>query len=55
VLPTWGASGSTGSFLYYSQDLDLYIGGTVNSSSSNMTPFLLMAGVISAVSGRDNS
>lgn len=55
VLPTWGASGSTGSFLYYSQDLDLYIAGTVNSSSSDMTPFLLMAGVIGAVSGNDNS
>jgi D-alanyl-D-alanine carboxypeptidase len=28
--PLWGHSGSTGSFLYYSEDLNLYIAGTVD-------------------------
>ena len=55
VIPTWGATGSTGSFLYYSQDLDLYIAGTVDSASSDMTPFVLMAGAMSLVSGDDHS
>jgi len=58
VVPTWGATGSTGSFLYYSQDLDLYIAGTVDSASSGMTgmtPFFLMAGAMSLVSGNDHS
>jgi D-alanyl-D-alanine carboxypeptidase len=55
VLPTWGASGSTGSFLYYSQPLDLYIAGTVDSASSDTTPFLLMGGAMSLVSGHEHS
>ena len=55
VVPTWGASGSTGSFLYYSQPLDLYLAGTVDSASSSMTPFFLMAGAMSLVSGNDHS
>jgi CubicO group peptidase (beta-lactamase class C family) len=55
VVPTWGATGSTGSFLYYSQDLDLYIAGTVDSASSDMTPFFLMVGAMSLVSGNDHS
>ena len=57
VVPTWGATGSTGSFLYYSQDLDLYMAGTVDSANSSisMTPFFLMAGAMSLVSGNDHS
>ena len=55
VVPTWGATGSTGSFLYYSQPLDLYLAGTVDSASSSMTPFFLMAGAMSLVSGNDHS
>ena len=58
VVPTWGASGSTGSFLYYPQDLDLYIAGTVDSANSGMTgmtPFFLMAGAMSLVSGNEHS
>jgi D-alanyl-D-alanine carboxypeptidase len=54
VVPTWGATGSTGSFLYYSQPLDLYIAGTVDSASSVMTSFFLMAGAMSLVSGNDH-
>ena len=55
VVPAWGATGSTGSFLYYSQPLDLYIAGTVDSASSVMTTFFLMAGAMSLVSGNDHS
>jgi len=54
VVPTWGATGSTGSFLYYSQPLDLYIAGTVDSASSVMMSFFLMAGAMSLVSGNDH-
>jgi D-alanyl-D-alanine carboxypeptidase len=42
VEPTWGASGSTGSFLYYSAAHDVYLAGSVNSTSSIFTPFVLM-------------
>jgi len=55
VVPTWGATGSTGSFLYYSQDRDLYIAGTVDSASSDITPFVLMAGAMSLVRGNEHS
>ena len=54
VLPTWGATGSTGSFLYYSRDLDLFMAGTINSASSEMAPFVLMAGVMRLVGGHDD-
>jgi D-alanyl-D-alanine carboxypeptidase len=54
VVPTWGASGSTGSFLYYSQPLDLYLAGTVDSAGSGMMTFVLMAGAMSLVSGNDH-
>jgi D-alanyl-D-alanine carboxypeptidase len=54
VVPSWGASGSTGSFLYYSQPLDLYMAGTVDSASSTMMTFFLMAGAMSLVSGNDH-
>jgi D-alanyl-D-alanine carboxypeptidase len=40
--PLWGHSGSTGSFLYYSPDLDLYLAGTIDQTESRRTPFLLM-------------
>jgi len=54
LVPTWGASGSTGSFLYYSQPLDLYIAGTVDSADHGMMTFVLMAGAMSLVSGNDH-
>ncbi len=40
--PLWGNSGSTGSFLYYSADLDLYLAGTIDQTESKMKPFSLM-------------
>jgi len=44
--PLWGHSGSSGSFLYYSDDFDLYMAGTVNSVDSTTKPFTLMRGVM---------
>jgi len=44
--PLWGHSGSTGSFLYYSSDLDLYMAGTVDQTRARVQPFLLMLRVM---------
>ena len=49
IPPLWGHSGSTGSFLYYSRDLDLYLAGTIDQVESRIKPFLLMGKVITAV------
>jgi D-alanyl-D-alanine carboxypeptidase len=46
VTPTWGASGSTNSFLYYSKDRDLYLAGSVNSTGSFATPYILMGAAL---------
>jgi len=42
VPPIWGHSGSTGSFLYYSEDLNLYMAGSINQVDSKIKPFRLM-------------
>jgi D-alanyl-D-alanine carboxypeptidase len=47
--PLWGHSGSTGSFLYYSRDYDLYLAGTLNQTAVQRKPFLLMLKAIKAV------
>jgi len=39
LAPLWGHSGSTGSFLYYSEDLDIYIAGSLNNADSDTKPF----------------
>ena len=46
VMPSWVAGGSTGSVLYYSADRDLYLAGTVNSTSSSLTPYILIGAVM---------
>ena len=46
LTPLWGHSGSTGSFLYYSEDRDLYVAGTINSVGSNIKPFILIGDVL---------
>jgi CubicO group peptidase (beta-lactamase class C family) len=46
LTPLWGHSGSTGSFLYYSEDLDLYMAGTIDNVGSNTKPFMLMRNVM---------
>ncbi|MBN1439718.1 MAG: beta-lactamase family protein [Anaerolineales bacterium] len=47
--PVWGHSGSNGSFLYYSEELDLYVAGTINQTEDRMTPFMLMADAMQAM------
>ena len=49
VQPLWGHSGSTGSFLYYSEDLDLYMAGTINQTESQSKPFVLLIKAIRLV------
>ena len=45
----WGHSGSTEAFLYYADDLDLYMAGTLDQTDSRVAPFLLMRRVMLAV------
>lgn len=47
--PLWGHSGSTGSFLYYAPDLDLYMAGTIDQTESKVKPFVLMLRVMRAI------
>jgi len=49
MRPLWGHSGSTGSFLYYSNDLDLYIAGTIDQVESPSKPFKLMSMVMKVI------
>jgi D-alanyl-D-alanine carboxypeptidase len=44
----WGATGSTGSFLYYAQDLDLYMAGTTDQVNDKFTPIMVMIKVMKA-------
>lgn len=53
--PLWGHSGSTGSFLYYCEDADLYLAGTVDQADSRVKPFFLMYKAINAVRSRNKS
>jgi D-alanyl-D-alanine carboxypeptidase len=48
VSPLWGHSGSTGSFLYYSEDQNLYLAGSINQVGSKIKPFILMVKVMRA-------
>jgi D-alanyl-D-alanine carboxypeptidase len=52
VPPMWGHSGSTGSFLYYSEDLNLYMAGTVDQVESKTRPFGLMLRAMKAVQSK---
>ena len=52
VAPLWGHSGSTGSFLYYSEDLNLYMAGSVNQVDSKSKPFRLMLRVMKAIQSK---
>jgi D-alanyl-D-alanine carboxypeptidase len=52
VPPLWGHSGSTGSFLYYSEDLNLYLAGTIDQTESQSKPFFLMSKVIKAIQSK---
>jgi D-alanyl-D-alanine carboxypeptidase len=50
--PLWGHSGSTGSFLYYSEDLNLYMAGSINQAESKSKPFRLMLRVMKAIQSK---
>jgi D-alanyl-D-alanine carboxypeptidase len=52
VPPLWGHSGSTGSFLYYSEDLNLYMAGSINQVESKSKPFKLMLRVMKAIQSK---
>jgi D-alanyl-D-alanine carboxypeptidase len=54
VLPAWGHSGSTGSFLYYSPVKDLYIAGSINQTNDNKTALMLMIKAMSVVAHSKN-
>ena len=49
IPPLYGHSGSIGSFLYYSEDLNLYIAGTINQAKSKSKPFSLIQDVIKVI------
>ena len=44
--PMWGHSGTTGSFLYYVEDMDVFIAGSVDQTESRFRPFGLMRKII---------
>jgi CubicO group peptidase (beta-lactamase class C family) len=46
IPPLWGHSGSTGSFLYYCEELDLYLAGTVDQTDGQWKPFDLIREVL---------
>jgi CubicO group peptidase (beta-lactamase class C family) len=52
VPPLWGHSGSTGSFLYYSGDLNLYMAGSINQVESKSKQFKLMLRVMKAIQSK---
>jgi D-alanyl-D-alanine carboxypeptidase len=52
VPPLWGHSGSTGSFLYYSEDLNLYMAGSINQTELQSKPFSLMERVMKAIQSK---
>ena len=52
VPPLWGHSGTTGSFLYYSEDLNLYMAGSISQVDSKIKPFRLMGKVMKAIQSK---
>ena len=49
IPPLWGHSGSIGSFLYYSEEWNMYIAGTINQVEAKSTPFILMISVMQVI------
>ena len=47
--PLWGHSGSTGSFLFYCEDADLYLAGTLDQVDAQVAPFFFMYKAMAAV------
>jgi D-alanyl-D-alanine carboxypeptidase len=55
VPAVWGATGSTGAFLYYAPDLDLYMAGTTNQVADKFTPMVMMNKVMKAFRDRSSA
>jgi len=55
LAPMWGHSGTTGSFLYYASDPDLFLAGTIDQAESKAKPFMLMRRIISAFRAGQNA
>jgi D-alanyl-D-alanine carboxypeptidase len=49
IPPLWGHSGSTGSFLYYSEKWNMYIAGTIDQVEAKYTSFKLMISVMQVI------
>jgi CubicO group peptidase (beta-lactamase class C family) len=49
ITPIWGHFGSTGSFLFYSEELDLYMAGTINQVELKSKSFSLMQKVMQVI------
>lgn len=47
--PLWGHSGSTGSFLYYCEERDLYVAGTIDQAEPKWKPFVLVRAALQAL------
>lgn len=45
----WGHSGSTGSFLFYCEELDLYMTGSLNQAKSPGKPFQMMIKIMNLI------
>lgn len=54
VPPVWGHTGSPGAFLYYAEDLDLYMAGTIDQTEDRITPVMLMIKVMQAIAHANN-
>jgi hypothetical protein len=48
----WGHTDSVDSFLYYSEDLDLYMAVSIDQTQDNLEPILLMMRVMAAAQQR---
>jgi D-alanyl-D-alanine carboxypeptidase len=53
ILPVWGHSGSTGSFLYYSPVKDLYVAGSINQTNENQTAIFWMLKAMQTIARTD--
>jgi len=47
--PLWGHSGSTGAFLYYCEDVNVYMAGSIDQVDLKMKPFALMGKVMKVI------
>lgn len=48
--PIWGHTGSNSTFLYYAEDIDLYMAGTLNQTDAQAKAIMLIIQVMQAVS-----